>query len=264
MSVLLEHADYRLSHRSADKAERYDRSFHLDPWRAHLWRREQAVLERVLREHFGDRRPDSHLDFACGTGRVLAALRGRVGASVGVDVSAEMLRVAAGRLPDARLIQADLTRRDVLGEERFDLITAFRFLANAQDSLRAEALRVLGAHLRPRGRLVFNNHKNHSSLLYGLSRLAGRTARTLSHGQVRRLAREAHLEIVSVHPLGLLPATDGRMIGPARFHEVVDLAFARGALGRAWAQDIVYVCAPRGAGQAGPDVPARRELRCRN
>ena len=242
----MENLDYRLSHRTADKANRYDLSFGRDPWRAYLWKREQCVLEKVLHEHFSEM-PAAHLDFACGTGRILGFLRGRVGGSVGLDISAEMLKVAAARMPGMRLVQADITQCDVLGQEGFDLITAFRFLANAQEDLRMEALRELAAHLLPHGRLVFNNHKNHSSLLYRVGRLMGKHTRTLDHRHVGQLVRQTGLEILEAYPLGVLPATDAHMLLPAWVHRAFDAALGRGAVGVAWAQDVVYVCAHRGA-----------------
>jgi ubiquinone/menaquinone biosynthesis C-methylase UbiE len=246
MTAIPKHTDYRLSHMTADKAERYDLSFGRDPWRAYLWRREQQVLEKVLHDHF-PAMPAAHLDFACGTGRILRFLRGRTGGSVGMDLSAEMLKVAAAKAPGVRLIQADITRCDVLGQERFDLITAFRFLANAQEDLRVEALHRLAAHLQPRGRFVLNNHKNDSSLLYRMGRLMGKHTPTLSYRHVARLLRQAGLEILEAYPLGVLPATDSHMLVPAFIHRACDAALGRRSVGLELAQDIVYVCALRGA-----------------
>ncbi|MCX5683132.1 MAG: class I SAM-dependent methyltransferase, partial [Planctomycetota bacterium] len=182
----------------------------------------------------------------CGTGRILRFLRGRVGCSVGMDISAEMLEVAAANVPGLRLVQSDITQCDVLGQESFDLITAFRFLPNAQEDLRMETLRNLAAHLLPHGRLVFNNHKNHSSLLYRLGRLMGKHTRTLSHRHVGRLVRQAGLEIIEAYPLGVLPATDAHALMPAWVHRAFDAVLGRGSVGLELAQDVVYVCAPHG------------------
>jgi SAM-dependent methyltransferase len=246
MTAILERTDYRLSHLTADKARRYDYAFSRNPWRAYLWRREQQVLEKVLHDHF-PAMPATHLDFACGTGRILRFLGGRTGRSVGLDLSAEMLRIAAAQSPGVQLIQADITRNDVLGQERFDLITAFRFLPNAQEDLRVEALRTLAAHLLPGGRLVFNNHKNHSSLLYRLGRMMGKHTTTLSHRHVMQLIRQAGLEILETHPLGILPATDSHRLVPAFIHRACDAALGSRSVGLKFAQNIVYVCALRGA-----------------
>jgi SAM-dependent methyltransferase len=61
----------------------------------------------------------SVLELACGTGTVLEQLHPRYRVS-GVDRSQEMLRVAARKLPQARLVQGDMTKVD-LGET-FDVV----------------------------------------------------------------------------------------------------------------------------------------------
>ncbi|WP_254824495.1 class I SAM-dependent DNA methyltransferase [Haloglomus halophilum] len=57
---------------------------------------------------------------ACGTGRLLARLADRYDCAVGLDSSAAMLRLAAGRT-DAALVRADL--RTVTAPGAFDLLT---------------------------------------------------------------------------------------------------------------------------------------------
>ena len=88
-----------------------------------VWRLEQRALDRMLRDRLA---PGTvkHLDFACGTGRILEHFLPRVASATGVDVSASMMKVAAQVAPGAELIEADLTKADVLGERTFDLITA--------------------------------------------------------------------------------------------------------------------------------------------
>ena len=106
-------------------------SIRTGPWRGGWTARAGAVL----RDH-APRTPLVHLDFACGTGRILEYFAGRVDSSTGVDVSDSMMEVAGRWPPKAELIEADLTQNDVLGDRRFNLITAFRFFPNAEPELR--------------------------------------------------------------------------------------------------------------------------------
>jgi SAM-dependent methyltransferase len=55
-------------------------------------------------------RPDARslLELGCGTGAILAGFAGRL-ALTGIDRSPDMLAIAAGRLPGAELVQADMT-----------------------------------------------------------------------------------------------------------------------------------------------------------
>ena len=167
----------------------------VNPYRAMVWRLEQRAVEAALRDYVPAGRP-THLDFACGTGRILEFFAGRVASSTGVDVSKSMMEVARSSAPDAELIEADLTQQDALGERRFDLITAFRFFPNAEPELREGVFRVLGRHLAPAGVLIFNNHKNRDSLRGRFARLRGRGSATgtMTHAEVERLLPLAGLQ----------------------------------------------------------------------
>lgn len=91
------------------------------------------------------------LDVACGTG-LLLALAAQRGAEVsGLDVSAEMLHVAAEQVPIAALQLGDLQRLPY-GDASFDVVTAVNAFAFAEDPREAivDAARVLASG----GRLV--------------------------------------------------------------------------------------------------------------
>lgn len=89
------------------------------------------------------------LDVATGTGMVLRALRQRPEAAglrlAGVDLSAGMLAVARGALPDAALVEADATRLP-FGDASVDLLTCVTALHLLQSPAAAFAdwARVLG------------------------------------------------------------------------------------------------------------------------
>jgi len=126
-----------------------------------------------------------------------------------------MLEIARERVPGAEIVEADLTRDDVLGDATFDLITAFRFFPNAQPDLRRDAMAALVRHLDRDGLLVFNNHENASSLLYRLSRLSGRGGRRgMARAEVDDLVAAAGLEIVGTRAIALLPLTERHPILP--------------------------------------------------
>src|SRR5690606_16444170 len=63
--------DYRLSHTGRDKAQSYDRRFAENPHRAMMWALERDVIDEIIRTRLGGK-VGSYLDFACGTGRILA------------------------------------------------------------------------------------------------------------------------------------------------------------------------------------------------
>lgn len=86
----------------------------------------------TLARQYGRSGGNSWLDVACGTGRHLEFLR-RNYSVMGVDVSPEMLRVARQRLPEVRLVRADM-RTFRLGRS-FDVVSC---LFGAVGHLRTE------------------------------------------------------------------------------------------------------------------------------
>lgn len=235
---------YTESHKQ--KGRDYHETFtpEVNPHRAMLWRLEQRALDGILRDHLEPGKV-AHLDFACGTGRVLGHLRSRVASATGVDVAPSMMAVAREVAPEAELIEADLTQRDVLGERQFDLITAFRFFPNAEPELRLAVLRVLARHVAPRGVLVFNNHKNRNSIRGRISRFLGRadSMPTMTDAEVRALVADAGLRVVESIPLASLPFSDNHLILPIPLLEFLEWRISGVPALTGIAQDVIYVCA---------------------
>jgi SAM-dependent methyltransferase len=199
---------YLDSHKAPGKGRSYDRDYSTDPLLRYLWQEEQAVLDRILADYYAST-PVDLLDFACGTGRVAGALEDRVRSATGIDVSESMLEVARAKLHRTELINANLLDECVLEGREFNLITAFRFFANAERELRRGALRALEPLLTEDGYFVFNNHQNlgamYSRLAQAHHRLRHRRPYvTLSLGECEKLLAEVGLEIERIYPLGLL------------------------------------------------------------
>lgn len=205
--------NYRESHFGAEKAREYDADlWDLRAAKGLTWELEQRLLGRVLDAL--PEQPGTAVDFACGTGRVLAFLAGRGIEVTGVDISPDMLALARLHAPGARLVEGDVTRDADLASGQYDLATAFRFFLNAEPGLRAGALRWLRRSVRPGGRLVANFHLNPYSArgLYTRARQRGDDAMPMmSIAQARRLLRAGGFRPLSVHAYDFLPfRRDGR------------------------------------------------------
>jgi len=240
---------YKFSHSAPAKGGEYEHYYETNEWQRYVWRREQSVLKEVLTTHCASQRVDL-LDFACGTGRVSCFLENDVATATGVDVSESMLSVAKGKSRRTRWILGDITEADVLGGRRFNLITAFRFFANAEPQLRARVMSQLAQLLTDDGVLVFNNHQNAwapfplASYLHQRWSLGARsTYRVLNPIGMRRLCRDAGLKIVRTHGIGLwhLPKIKPSF-GINQFMEKVG---RRLPPLRLFAQDILVVCRRR-------------------
>lgn len=225
-----------------------------------LWQVEQQQLRDVVGQLRAGHRRIDHLDFATGTGRVLGFLRPLVDTAVGIEVSEAMAERARRRVPSATVLCRDIAAAGVPVEGRYDLITAFRFLLNAEPALRTAALAALARRLRDTSSvLVVNNHGNlwsHKALLWPVHQAAGRvrpgsSGNYLSHRAVLRLVGQAGLRVERVLGCGVLGA---RLAGRLPVGRVADwerrLAATRAA---GAAVNRMYVCR-----RLGPADPAGR------
>jgi ubiquinone/menaquinone biosynthesis C-methylase UbiE len=245
--------NYRLSHAAVDKGLVYDNNFEMYTWRRYLWRREQAALKQIINEFLPEKQID-HLDFACGTGRILGALKPFAHTSVGVDVSSSMLEQCRKKNPDAEIYQTDLTCNNTLAGRQFNLITAFRFFPNAEPALRHDALDAMAWHLEPDGILVFNNHKNASSVFYQLSQKLGRHCHTMHNREINTLLDRIGFEIVKVFGFGALPANDRHTFCiPSGIHLLADWCVNGFGFARTLCQDTIFVCRKKSADRVLPD-----------
>jgi SAM-dependent methyltransferase len=110
-----------------------------------------------------------HLDFACGTGRIVQALVDLADSSAGFDTSPGMLAVAEKEIPGAswHVVAPDAAGWDIPATSGPRLVTAFRFLLNADPDLQHKAFEFAAAAL-PRadsGLLIINNHGHNRSAL---------------------------------------------------------------------------------------------------
>jgi SAM-dependent methyltransferase len=200
---------YRESHVGRRKALDYDQGF----WSVHSakglhWALEQRLLDVVFTRHLFPP-PTRAVDFACGTGRILAYLETRVDDTTGVDVSPDMLAIARERCRRSRLLQQDVT---VARPEGFDgavqLVTAFRFFLNAEPALRRNALAWIRSALTADGHLVANFHLNPHSLRGTYLRIRWRGRRLnpmLSPADVERLLTDAGFDVVARYGYEFLP-----------------------------------------------------------
>jgi ubiquinone/menaquinone biosynthesis C-methylase UbiE len=119
----------------------------LNDWKD--YRRESERLESIVRRVVGPGKK-SWLDVACGTGRHLEFLSRRH-ATVGVDGSTDMLRIARRRLQGTRLVLGDM--RTFHLRQQFDVVSCL-FSAIGHMRTKADVRRTFAnfeRHLRPGG-----------------------------------------------------------------------------------------------------------------
>jgi SAM-dependent methyltransferase len=202
---------YATSH--LDKGPEYHMFFESRPGRRMVWSLEQDVLRSVAME----KGPFMlHLDFAGGTGRISKVLEEYTENQIVLDISKEMLDVAAENLLKATLVNRDF-REGVSGlnKSSVDLVTAFRFYPNAESQLRHEAMGFISQKLRKGGWLVCNNHRNFWSLSYLFSRLLCMGGDVgMANKQFIDVAEEHGLRLVKSYSMGVIPQNEQRSFMP--------------------------------------------------
>lgn len=235
--------NYRESHLT--KGADYDAIFRDQRDLAILWEIEQRVLRQAVAlatSRLG--RKPRQLDFASGTGRVLATCAPYVESSTAVDVSETMMAVARDKVPTAEYVHADLTREEALGDRTFGLVTAFRFFPNAEADLRADVVRALTRHVEARGLLVVNNHLHRDSLFERMRALLGRPpGHLVSAEEFERIFTDAGFNLVRVWGVGLLPLGH-RTARPRRPLQGFEWSFTRVGWLRSLARYQVYAFTP--------------------
>ena len=220
-------------------------------WSTVLWTQERTFLRQLLdRPSFVPSR-SHYIDFACGTGRVTQFLSPYFTKTTGVDISHAMLSRAREMVPDGNFIQGDVCTTDLLPGSKADLITAFRFLLNAEAQDRLPALKWMRSQLRDGdSRVVINNHGNlmtHKIIPHLARKLRGKgnssTGNLLSHRRTIRLVHEAGFRVEEVRGYGYVGA---HLLGILEYEKVLYLQQRMETDGplRRLAEDQVYVLAP--------------------
>ncbi len=189
-------------------------------------------------------KPGRLIDLGCGTGRLLLAMAQRGCRVVGIDLSGEMLHVAAAKARAAglpvSLLRANLARLESVADASFDyaacLFSTLGMVRGAENrrAVVGQAYRVL----RPGGRFVLHVHNRWFNFWDPTGRkwlirdwlrswlggeagdrlmpphqgVAGLTLHLFTRREVMRLLKGAGFRIVEVRPISLRP--DGRLRCP--------------------------------------------------
>jgi SAM-dependent methyltransferase len=240
--------DYRFSHSGPGSfSDGYDEQlFSRGTYDFAVWQEEQQLLDSLVETWVPTR--GRYLDFACGTGRIIAHLESRFEVSVGLDISEPMLAAARQKVRNAALVCGDATRTPDTVPGKFDCITAWRFFLNAQPELRDEAMAFLASKLAtPESTLMINIHGNRISsrwVMITLNRLRGRHNNAMSIGEVRRLVERHGLNIIDWHGIMCLDKSFYNYL-PRGLWEFFERTLRMMRFPRRWHVYLVFACRKR-------------------
>jgi len=239
-----------------EAVESYDvKEYATGGYAARIWQLQQPVIEQIFTDFRQARTsPTRLLDFACGTGRVLACVERFADTADGIDISANMVAVARTKCQHARLQVGDILASPELLQNNYDVITCFRLLLNLEPEMRGRILRQLRSVLRePDGRLLVNVHGNSRSLRHPAiawrrwrerTKKTGVMANEMSPAETARLLWENGFRIERKFGFGILPPGFYRTpLRQATF--AADRFLAGENVLNDLSVDILYLCSPR-------------------
>jgi hypothetical protein len=207
---------YREQFATKTAAQSYeDREYASDSYGQILWQIEQQQLRTLITDLRSTHATIDALDFATGSGRILSFIESLANTSVGIEISEPMAALARSRVAASTILCKDITAADASIEGRYDLITAYRFLLNAEPALRQSALLALRDRLRDASSiLIFNNHGNlwsHKAILYPVHSLGrghqpATSGNYLTHRQIKLLMKRVGLRAERMYGCGVLGA----------------------------------------------------------
>jgi SAM-dependent methyltransferase len=216
-----------------------------------LWQLEQEHLYKVIGRLRKKLVRIDYLDFACGTGRIISFVEPQVDSATGIEISPEMIKIAQQYVKEASLQCRDITSDGAEIENKYDLITTYRFILNAEPALRVAGFKALAARLKDQSsRLVFSNHGNPWSykalmwpihftrqLLFGKKR----EGNYLTRRQTRAVLDAAGLEIADVTGVGFISPRIVKFL-PFRWCQKIEAALAGKPLLQRLGVNQLYVC----------------------
>lgn len=171
-------------------AKDYDHDRFANSYGKFIDRKERSVLSRLLK-----RNNETVLDLACGSGRLSHF------ASIGVDGSEQMIRVAQGKYPDKQFHVSD-AERIPLEPNSVDAIISFHFFMHLDAEKVNRILQECSRVLKPNGRVIFDIPSKRRRKKVGYTSQGWHGAFSLSLGEVKAIP---HFSVKSVHGILFIP-----------------------------------------------------------
>ena len=233
---------YRESHTAEDTAKNYDKAIG-SKFESRIYMIEDILFWKLLNKYA--KKDSKILDFACWTGRKTSFLKEHYEDVRWFDISDAMLSVARQKYQNIDFYKVDLWKDKV--DEKFDLITAFRFFLNAEDSLKKYILKNMRDILKDSWYIIFNIHYNKYSLACLLQRITyylwmdKHKQNVVSYWQMEKILEECWYEIKeSIWYSHLLGWSILRWL-PFNFLKDIDLFLMKIDCIKYFAKDIMFV-----------------------
>lgn len=229
-----------------------------NPFELAIFHLESAYLNQICSTWLSGKANPAYLDYAAGTGRILASLRDRTTLKFAVDTCPAQLEAARSKVPDATFIVDNLATNPACVPTKFDLITCFRLFVNLEEANRLSVLKALASVLNDHGILVVDNHMNRYSILglialfmrhvlgYKEKSLAGPGEKTvigtMSEKTMRSLLRSSGFQVKKTYRFMILPGHKTCRMLPSRLLVRVERLLAMVPVLNLIGKNQIFVC----------------------
>lgn len=239
---------YRESHVGADRGNIYDQRYQIGSEKFYWDSFEQPLLNMIFKD-LRRSHPGRYLDFAVGTGRIMQIAAPYFDDVVGVDISNDMIVESRKKVPTAQFVVGDVTKEN-LDVGKFNVITCFRFVLNAEPQLREDVLMWLRAVISDNGVLVINNHLNRSSATGLYCRLTNFVRNEQKHNllsdiEIKELLDRCDFKVDKRYGFGVVPVWRNRLLLPRGILKTVETMLMNVPLLAHFAKDFIYICSPK-------------------
>lgn len=231
-----------------DKGKSYDRKIN-NKFELFIWDLEKYFLKNAIDVFLKGKKDIQYLDFACGTGRVIAFLVNEIGINnaVGLDTSESMLAEARKKTKATFICVNIAENKELLKDKKFDLITIFRLFLNLEKDNREVILKNVSKYLKDDGYIILNNHINRYSfvgLQFWIRRLLGnkKIINSATQEEFREMINNAGLQIKKVYKFTLLPGRNNIILLPWNVLRKAELFISKIPIVRNFCLSQIYVC----------------------
>lgn len=230
------------------RGEGYDKKIS-NKFELFVWDLEKYFLKNATDVFLKGKKDIQYLDFACGTGRVIAFFVNEIGINdaTGVDTSEGML-VEARKKTSANFICGNIVEnKDLLKDQKFDLITIFRLFLNLEKNNGEIILKNVSRYLKDDGYIVLNNHINRYSFIgfqFWVRRLLGskKIINTATQREFEKMIRDSSLKIEKIYKFTFLPGRNNVILLPRNVLRGVELFISKIPIIRNFCLSQIYVC----------------------
>lgn len=215
-----------------------------------IWDLEKYFLTQAINDlKYSEQGSVTYLDFACGTGRLIAFFKNDLGFlnATGLDTSVEMIKKAKTKVAAEFLCGNINIEKNLLQGRKFDLVTVFRLFLNLEEENREKVLKELASYIKNGSYLILNNHMNRFSFLglqFWIRKMLGNNhvITTATQSEFVKMIKNSGFEVEKIYKFTFFPGRNNFIFLPWNQLKKVEIMISKLPFLKNFCQSQIYVC----------------------